>query len=72
MQVASLPASATEKLNGVPLYEFSLESAATSVTIRRNYAIGQLIYPVSDYAELRSVFSKLQTKDREAIIFSDK
>jgi transglutaminase-like putative cysteine protease len=72
MRVVSLPASSTEKLNGVPLYEFSSESAATSVTIRRNYAIGQLIYPVSDYSELRSVFSRTQTKDREPIIFTDK
>jgi len=72
MQVAALPAGASEKMRRSASYEFTSESAANSVTIRRSYAIGQLIYPVSDYPELRSFYSGLQTKDREPIVFAGK
>lgn len=70
LQLTSVPEKLTKTLAGVQSYELAAESTPTSVTIRRTYAIGQLVYPVSDYPQLQSYFSGIQTKDREPIIFA--
>ncbi|NYF78912.1 DUF3857 domain-containing protein [Granulicella arctica] len=66
--VASLPTREAEKLQNGASYDLSTESNATSVTIRRNYVLGRIFYPVSDYPEVRSFYSKMSAKDQESIV----
>ena len=68
LQVTSLPEKTTEKLEGGSWYELSFESTATSVTIRRNYALAKLDYPISDYPSLRTFYAHIAAKDQDSIV----
>jgi hypothetical protein len=66
--VTSLPEKTTEKLEGGGWYELSFESTATSITVRRNYAVSKLDYPVSDYPRLRAFYAHIVAKDQDSIV----
>lgn len=69
IQVTSLPDKKVEKLQGGGSYGISFESTASSVTIRRDYALGKIDYPASDYASLRTFYANIAAKDQEPIAF---
>jgi len=46
----------------------STESTATSFTVRRNYTIAEVIFMPKDYAELRTFYGKIETKDQESVV----
>jgi hypothetical protein len=66
--VASLPEKTSQKLEGGGSYEISFESTATSITIRRSYALAKLDYPVSDYPGLRVFYAHIASKDQDSIV----
>jgi hypothetical protein len=68
LQVASLPEKTSQKLEGGGSYEISFESTATSITIRRSYALAKLDYPVSDYPGLRVFYAHIASKDQDSIV----
>jgi hypothetical protein len=50
------------------VYNFSTESTPTSITIRRDFVMGGLIYPIAEYTDLRAFYGKLETKDHEPVV----
>jgi hypothetical protein len=52
------------------LYSVLTSSTATSVTVQRNYSLGEIVYLPKDYPELRGFYSKMETKDQESVVLT--
>jgi hypothetical protein len=61
---------ASEKINKDAAYDLSIESNAANITIRKRLVFGRLIYPVSDYPELRSFYAKIYARNQEPIVIT--
>lgn len=70
VKVESLPATEKQQLRNVALYVRSAESTPTNFTIRRNYTIAEIIYLPKEYADLRSFYGKIETKDQESVVLT--
>jgi hypothetical protein len=68
ISVASPPVKNVETYQNAVSYELSTESTSTSVTIRRNFALGRLSYTLSEYPELRSFYTKVNSEDHALIV----
>ncbi len=68
MAIESVPAAATEKLKTAALYGSSVKEGAGSVTFYRNLMVGEDVFPVSEYPELRAFYGKVETKDQEPMV----
>ena len=66
------PSPATDKfqLQTLAIYSMSAASTSKSITVRRTYVLGDTIFLVKDYPDLRSFYSKLETKDQESIVLT--
>ncbi len=68
--VESLPTSMKQQFQTYALYVLATESTPTSVTVRRNYTLGEILYAPKEYADLRAFYNKLETKDQESIVLT--
>jgi Domain of Unknown Function with PDB structure (DUF3857) len=68
--VESLPTSMKQQFQTYALYELATESTPTSVTVRRNYTLGEILYAPKEYADLRAFYNKLETKDQESVVLT--
>jgi hypothetical protein len=50
------------------VYALDVESTPTSVTVYRNLLIGDIVFPVNQFPELRAFYNKFETKDQEPIV----
>lgn len=44
------------------------ESTPTSVTVRREFDLGNIIFNLDEYPTLRTFYNKFETKDQEPIV----
>jgi hypothetical protein len=70
LNVESLPSSEKIPFQNFAVYDMSTSSTPTSVTVQRNYLLGEIIYMPKEYPELRSFYSKMETKDQESVILT--
>jgi hypothetical protein len=70
ISVESIPSSTKQQFQNFALYTSSTESTPTSVTVRRNYTLGEIIFMQKEYADLRSFYSKMETKDQESVVLT--
>jgi hypothetical protein len=70
LNVESLPSSEKIPFQNFAVYDMSTSSTPTSVTVQRNYLLGEIIYMPKEYPELRSFYSKMETKDQENVILT--
>jgi hypothetical protein len=68
--VESLPAAEKTSYEGVIGYTLSTESTPDSFTIRRNYALGDILFQVDKYPTFRTFYSKMENKDHESVILT--
>jgi hypothetical protein len=68
--VESLPVSIKQQFQNYAIYALSTESTPTSVTFRRNYTLGEIIYLPKEYADLRAFYNKFETKDQESVVLT--
>jgi hypothetical protein len=68
--VESLPTAMKQQLKTYALYSFAAESTPTSVTVHRNYTLGEILYPPNDYPDLRAFYNKFETKDQESVVLT--
>jgi Domain of Unknown Function with PDB structure (DUF3857)/Transglutaminase-like superfamily len=66
--VESLPASESYQYVKSSAYAFKTESTPTSVTIRRELAMADILFPPTEYQALRSYYGKFETKDQENVV----
>ncbi len=66
--IESLPASDKYQYLKSSAYSFTSASTATSVTFRREFALAEIIFPVTEYPAIRSYYGKFETKDQENVV----
>ena len=68
--VESMPSGARQQFQTFALYVSAVESTPTSVTVHRNYTLGEVIFMPKEYADLRSFYNKFETKDQESVVLT--
>ncbi len=68
--VESLPTAMKQQFKTYALYTLAAESTPTSVTIRRNYTLGEILFLPNDYPDLRAFYNKFETKDQESVVLT--
>jgi hypothetical protein len=64
----SIPSSDSIPYMKAALYKLTTESTPHSVTFRRQFALGEILYLPEDYPELRKFFGKFEAKDQENVV----
>jgi hypothetical protein len=70
LSIESLPASDKSNYEKSIAYSLSPESAADSFTIRRTYALGEILFYPPQYANFRTFYSKMENKDQESVVLT--
>ncbi|NYF52492.1 DUF3857 domain-containing protein [Tunturiibacter gelidoferens] len=68
--IEALPASDRSNLRKAIAYDMQTESTATSVTVHRDYILGEIYFKTEEYADLRSFYSKFENKDQETVVLT--
>jgi Domain of Unknown Function with PDB structure (DUF3857) len=68
--VESLPAGMKQQFQTYALYALAAESTPTSVTVRRNYTLGEILFMPKEYPDLRAFYNKIETKDQESVVLT--
>ena len=68
--IESSPAEDKVRFKDLVAYTVSSALAPGSITFRRNYSLGAIIFLTAEYPELRDFFSKMETKDQENIVLT--
>ena len=66
--VESAPAGESIPLQKSATYSLTTESTPTSITVRRDFVIGNVFYPAADYSGLRDFYTRLERKDHETVV----
>jgi hypothetical protein len=53
-------------------YNIQTESTANSVTVRRDFVLGNILFEVKEYPDLRAFYSQFETKDQEPLVLTHK
>ena len=70
IKVESMPTPDKQQLQNFALYNLSSESGPDSVTVRRNLVLAEFVFLPKEYADLRSFYNKMETKDQENIVLT--
>ncbi len=68
LAVESAPPSAKLDLPKEIAYTLTTETTPTSLTTRRNFVIGKIIFPTDQYPKLRTFYTDMLTKDTESFV----
>ncbi len=66
----SLPANDELRFQKFAVYTMKTTSAPASVTVYRNYSLGEILYFAKEYPALRSFYSKMEAKDQESVVLT--
>ena len=66
--VESLPKSEDLLFQKYALYRYRSEQTPGSYTIRRDFMMGEIIFKVEEYKDLRTFFTTFETKDHEPVV----
>ena len=70
LAIESLPSAEKTDFEKQIAYTLSTESTATTVTVRRTYALANLVFQPDKYPTLRTFYSKMETKDQENVVLT--
>jgi len=68
--IESLPPKEMVTMQNLARYDMTPESTPTSVTMRRSFLMGDVLFPVKDYGDLRAFYSKVENTDQESIVLT--
>jgi hypothetical protein len=68
--VESLPTGDKQQFQNSAAYTLKTESTPTSVTFRRDYTLGEIIFLPNEYFDLRTFYNKVETKDQESVVLT--
>jgi hypothetical protein len=68
LAVESLPAPETLPYAKTAAYAMTTESTPTTVTVRRTFLLGDVVFTAEQYPTLRNVYGKLHADDQEQIV----
>jgi hypothetical protein len=70
LNIESFPTSEKIPFQNFAVYSMTTTSTSTSVLVQRNYSLSEIIYMAKEYPELRSFYSKMETKDQESVVLT--
>jgi hypothetical protein len=68
MVLESAPATMELPYQKTAVYSLKSETTANSVTVRRNFLVGEIVFTKEEFPDLRSFYTKLETKDQEPVV----
>lgn len=68
LTVESMPPTDTLPLQKLAVYTISTSSTPTSVTVRRDYSLGTIMFLPKEYSDLRSFYTKMETDDQGSVV----
>jgi hypothetical protein len=68
LTVESMPASDQLPFQKIAVYSFDAKSTTTSVLTHRNLLVGEIVFPVDQFPDLRAFYNKFETKDQEPVV----
>ncbi len=68
LSLESVPAAEEVPFQKVALYTLKAETTPTTVTVRRSFLLGDIVFSKDQFPELRTFYNKLETKDQEPIV----
>jgi hypothetical protein len=68
LAVESLPATERLPFDKFAVYSLTTESTPTSITVRREFDLGNILYRLEEYPSLRTFYNKFETKDQESTV----
>jgi hypothetical protein len=66
--VESIPVSEQQQFQKFAIYALKTESTPSSITVRREFDLGTILYTLQEYPDLRAFYTKLETKDQEPFV----
>jgi hypothetical protein len=66
--IESIPTSEQIPMQTFAVYVLKTESTPTSVTVRRELDLGNIVYKLDEFPSLRAFYNKLESKDQEPTI----
>jgi hypothetical protein len=69
--VESLPAVAKLPFQKLAAYSYNTASTPTSVTVRRDFVLGSILFTTAEYPDLRTFYNDLETKDQESVVLKN-
>ncbi len=70
LKVESLPTADQQRFQSFAAYTLKTESTPTSVTFRRDYSLGEIMFLAKEYPDLRAFYNKFETKDQESVVLT--
>jgi Domain of Unknown Function with PDB structure (DUF3857)/Transglutaminase-like superfamily len=70
LTLESIPTAEKFNFEKSAAYSVGIESTPTSYLLRRNYSLGEIVFVPKQYADLRSFYSKFETKDQETVVLT--
>ena len=64
----SMPATEQLPFQKTAMYAIKAESTATSVTVHRNLLLGDIVFTLDQFPDLRAFYGKFETKDQEPVV----
>jgi hypothetical protein len=68
LAVESAPAAGSIPFQKFAAYSLNTSMTPNSVTVRRDYLLGNIFYKTEEYADLRTFYNKFETKDQEPTV----
>jgi hypothetical protein len=68
MSLESVPAAEQLPFQKSALYSLKADSGANSITVHRNLLMGEMLFTLDQYSELRTFYNKFETKDQEPFV----
>ena len=66
--VESAPNGQVAKMKSVAAYSLNSQQSASSITLRRDFVMGDIYFPHDDYAGLRAFYSDFEAKDHSNVV----
>ncbi|WP_260704945.1 DUF3857 domain-containing protein [Edaphobacter flagellatus] len=70
IKIESVPTKNEQQFQKYAVYSMTSDSTTNSVTVRRNLAIAEILFMPKEYPDLRSFYSKFESKDQENIVLT--
>ncbi len=70
LSVESLPTTNKDGFEKAIAYSLTSESTPHTFTVRRTFALGEIVFDVKQYPDLRTFYSKMETKDQENVVLT--
>jgi Domain of Unknown Function with PDB structure (DUF3857)/Transglutaminase-like superfamily len=70
LNIESVPAAEKIPFQNSAVYNMQTLATPNSVTVQRDYSLGETIFLAKEYPELRTFYSKMETKDQENVVLT--